>query len=158
MVKSLVAAMVIAFNTGPAHHEAATPIADTSLLFLLRSSQDRQRRRWSELVSVAFRSSELVSVADFPVTGLTFTPAVAAAAASSSTLSAACSTYLHLSSGNPLKPICRISVAGDLAFSPSFHCDGALTSRRASSASSAPQARSGRRPPQALLIANRYPP
>ncbi|CAL5089422.1 unnamed protein product [Urochloa decumbens] len=69
----------------------------------------------------AFRSSELVSGAEFPVTDLTFAPA-----ASSPTLAAAWSTSLHLFSGDPLHSLRRISVAGDLAFSPSFRCDGAL--------------------------------
>ncbi|PUZ69137.1 hypothetical protein GQ55_2G085900 [Panicum hallii var. hallii] len=72
----------------------------------------------------AFRSSELVSGADFPVTDLTFAPA--ASASSSPTLAAAWSTSVHLFSGDPLEPLRRISVAGDLAFSPSFRCDGAL--------------------------------
>ncbi|CAN6171425.1 unnamed protein product [Urochloa humidicola] len=72
----------------------------------------------------AFRSSELVSGADFPVTDLTFAPATAAA--SSPTLAASWSTSLHLFSGDLLQSLRRISVAGDLAFSPSFRCDGAL--------------------------------
>lgn len=72
----------------------------------------------------AFRSSELVSDAGFPVTDLTFAPAVAAGA--SPTLAASWSTSLHVFSGDPLEKLRRISVAGDLAFSPSFRCDGAL--------------------------------
>ncbi|CAL5079295.1 unnamed protein product [Urochloa decumbens] len=70
----------------------------------------------------AFRSSELVSGAEFPVTDLTFAPATA----SSPLLAAAWSTSLHLFSGDPLQSLRRISVAGDLAFSPTFRCDGAL--------------------------------
>ncbi|XP_062188294.1 protein SLOW WALKER 1-like [Phragmites australis] len=70
----------------------------------------------------AFRSSELVSGAEFAVTDLTFAPADRA----SPTLAAAWSTSVHLFSGDPLEPLPRISVAADLAFSPSFRSDGAL--------------------------------
>lgn len=72
----------------------------------------------------AFRSSELVSGVDFPVTDLAFAPAASTGAAP--TLAAAWSTSVHLFSGDPLQQLRRISVAGDLAFSPSFRCDGAL--------------------------------
>ncbi|GJN31569.1 hypothetical protein PR202_gb19983 [Eleusine coracana subsp. coracana] len=71
----------------------------------------------------AFRSSELVSASEFPVTDLTFAPASARA---TPTLVAAWSTSVHLFSGDPLESLRKISVAGDLAFSPSFRSDGAL--------------------------------
>jgi U3 small nucleolar RNA-associated protein 15 len=71
----------------------------------------------------AFRSSELVSGTEFPVTDLTFAPASARARP---TLAAAWSTSVHLFSGLPLESLRKISVAGDLAYSPSFRTDGAL--------------------------------
>jgi U3 small nucleolar RNA-associated protein 15 len=70
----------------------------------------------------AFRSSELVSDAGFPVTDLTFAPTTT----TSPTLAASWSTSLHLFAGDPLQSLRRVSVAGDLAFSPTFRCDGAL--------------------------------
>ncbi|KAL6639562.1 hypothetical protein ACP70R_023292 [Stipagrostis hirtigluma subsp. patula] len=73
----------------------------------------------------AFRSSELVSRTEFPVTDLTFAPAAAAGRASP-TLAAAWSTSVHLFAGDPLEPLPKVNVAGDLAFSPSFRSDGAL--------------------------------
>ncbi|KAL6839053.1 hypothetical protein ACP4OV_031107 [Aristida adscensionis] len=72
----------------------------------------------------AFRSSDLVPRADFPVTDLTFAPAGGGRAGP--TLAAAWSTSVHLFSGDPLQPLPRVNVAGDLAFSPSFRSDGAL--------------------------------